>query len=191
MRAELGIASDAYVIGHVGRFVELKNHRFLVEIATHVVRRQPCARFLLVGDGPLRPEIESIVHALGLSQHFIFTGNRRDVPRLMRGAMDCFVFPSRYEGLGRVVWEAQIAGLACLCSEAMPNEVSLTSSMVHRMQLGTSAEDWAEALIEMKLVARPSRQSLASQSARVSILVSQQLIQAIYSEANEGRINWK
>ncbi len=146
LRAELGIAPDSFVVGNVGRFAEQKNHRFLVEIAEYLVRMEPTAVFLLVGDGPLKPEIEALVRERGLSANFIFLGARPDIPRLMIGAMDCFLFPSSYEGLGLVVWEAQAAGLACLISDAVPAEATVATTLVRRLSLAAPAEAWAKEL---------------------------------------------
>ncbi|MEA2542710.1 MAG: glycosyltransferase EpsF, partial [Acidobacteriaceae bacterium] len=120
VRAELGIAQNSFVIGHVGRFAEQKNHRFLVRIAECLARMEPTAVFLLVGTGPLKTEIETLVRECGLSANFIFLGVRGDVQRLMKGAMDCLLFPSSYEGLGLVLWEAQAAGLGCVISDTIP-----------------------------------------------------------------------
>ena len=99
LRAELGIGNDAVVIGHVGRFVEMKNHAFLVRIAQELAPLEPAAHFLLVGDGPLRGAIEKTVREAGLASRFTFAGLRGDVPALMTGVMDAFVLPSLFEGL--------------------------------------------------------------------------------------------
>src|SRR5690606_15972476 len=114
LRADLNIPPNAFVIGHVGRFAEQKNHRFLIEIAAEVCHHDRNARFLLVGDGPLRPRIEQQVAQAGLGERVIFAGLRADVPALMTGVMDCFLLPSLFEGLGIVLIEAQAAGLPCI-----------------------------------------------------------------------------
>jgi glycosyltransferase involved in cell wall biosynthesis len=90
----LDIPTDAFVVGHVGRFNEQKNHAFLVDVAVEVVRREPRMYLLLVGDGPLRPAIEQRVAHAGLSDRTLFASIRLDVPRLMLGAMDVLLFPS-------------------------------------------------------------------------------------------------
>ncbi|MBZ0292006.1 MAG: glycosyltransferase, partial [Anaerolineae bacterium] len=83
VRAEFGIPDGAIVVGHVGRFAEQKNHRFLVEIAKAACEQDPNIYFLLVGDGPLRAEIQEQVERAGLSERVIFAGLRDDIPRLM------------------------------------------------------------------------------------------------------------
>ena len=146
VRQELAIPEDALVIGHVGRFVEQKNHQFLLEIVAEVAKREPKTRLLLVGDGSLRPEIEQQATWLGLRDCIIFAGVRSDVPRLMR-AMDTFLLPSLFEGLGLVLIEAQAAGVPCLFSDVVPEEVDLVQPLIQRLSLSQSAPTWAEALL--------------------------------------------
>jgi glycosyltransferase involved in cell wall biosynthesis len=147
VRAEMGIAADALVLGHVGRFFEQKNHEFLVEIAAEVAKREPRAILLLVGDGPLRTQTEQKVASLGLRDRVIFAGVRADVHQLMLGAMDVFVFPSLYEGLGLVLIEAQAAGIPCVISDTVPQEADLVLPLMRRVSLSASPAIWAEALL--------------------------------------------
>ena len=150
VRAELGIPEDAFVIGHVGRFVPVKNHTFIVDIASEVARREPKFYLLLVGDGPLRPDIEQKIAQKGLCDRVIFAGVRSDVHRLMLGAIDLFLFPSLYEGMGNVRLEAQAAGVFCVVSDTVPKEGDVVKPLVQRMSLSRSAGQWAEAILAAK-----------------------------------------
>lgn len=147
VRASLGLPPDAFVMGHVGRFWKQKNHAFLVEIAAEVARREPRARLLLVGDGPLRGAVERQVEASGLQQRVIFAGVRPDVPNLLRGAMDVFVMPSLYEGLPLVGMEAQAAGLPLVVSDTVTPEVEVLPELVHSLPLARSPAAWADAVL--------------------------------------------
>jgi glycosyltransferase involved in cell wall biosynthesis len=147
VRAELGIPQEARVIGHVGRFAEPKNHRFLIEILAEVARRDPKTYLLLVGSGALRAEVERDVARRSLQDRVVFAGARRDVPRLMLGAMDVFVFPSHYEGLGRVAVEAQAAGLPCLLADTIPPEADVVPGFVRRLPLADPST-WSGAILE-------------------------------------------
>ena len=181
IRSELGIPQEAFVVGHVGRFVEQKNHRFLLEVAEQFCRLDRKAIFLLVGDGPLRPEIENLVCSRGLKERFVFTGVRNDVPRIMKGAMDCFLFPSVYEGLGLVLWEAQAAGLHCIVSDRVPKEADLNEAAVTRLSLATAPGVWARHLTVARSNSRNSSISDSWLSTR-SIEASVGRIESLYSE---------
>lgn len=148
VRDELGIPFGAPVIGHVGRFDEPKNHRFLLEIADAVLKRRPDVHFLLIGDGPLRAEIEVHARQMGLSSKLHFVGIRTDVPRLMLAAMDLFLFPSLHEGLGLCLLEAQAAGLRCLVSDTVPAEVVRLPESVEFLALSAGKDYWSRKSIQ-------------------------------------------
>lgn len=145
VRKALAIPLEATVVGHVGRFVQQKNHEFLVDVAARVLEERPDTWFLLVGDGPLRSGIQANVQQLGLADRFVFAGIRSDVIELMKGAMDVFLFPSLWEGLGRALVEAQAAGLPCVIADVIPDEADVVKPLVQRLSLAQSASIWAEA----------------------------------------------
>ncbi len=147
VRGEFGLPLGVPVVGHVGRFVEPKNHTFLIEIAREVIGRRPDCHFLLVGDGPLRPTVEAQTKALGLCKNIHFTGTRHDVPRLLRGAMDAFVMPSLWEGLPVGLIEAQAAGLPCVVSDRVTTEVALLAERVAFASITTGPELWSDILL--------------------------------------------
>jgi glycosyltransferase involved in cell wall biosynthesis len=149
VRAEFGIPADAFVIGHVGRFSPQKNHAFLVEAAAEAIFQSSNARLLLVGEGPLKQQIEERVRQLGIEKQTIFAGGRSDIPRIMLGAMDVFLFPSILEGLGLVGIEAQAAGVPVVASDVIPKELD-ASPLVTRMSLNQSARQWADVILSQK-----------------------------------------
>lgn len=144
-RKELGIPDGSLVIGHVGRFEPQKNHQFVLEIFAAIRKREKNAVLLLVGDGSLRPAIENRINALGLSGSVLLTGVREDVPALLQ-AMDVFVFPSLYEGLGIAAVEAQAAGLPCVVSDRVSPECKKTE-LVTFISFQAPAEEWAEQVL--------------------------------------------
>jgi glycosyltransferase involved in cell wall biosynthesis len=168
VRAELGIPEDALVIGHVGALWEPKNHKFLVEVMAEVSRREPRTYLLLVGDGPLRPIITEQVAQSGLTEKVIFAGYRTDVPRLLRGAMDIFLFPSFFEGLGLALVEAQAAGLMCVFSDIVPQEADVVSTLVRRLSLALPASAWAEEILAAReargIISQPQALAIVEQS---------------------------
>ncbi len=150
VRKELGVSADTFVVGHIGRFTELKNHPFIIKVFNEVVKKQPNSTLLLVGDGPSRSEIVREVNDAGLTDKVVFTGLRNDIPRLMLGAMDLFLFPSISEGLGLVLVEAQAAALLCVCSDVIPAEADIVEPLINRLPLSLSARVWADKIIKIK-----------------------------------------
>lgn len=125
VRNELNIPVDALVYGHIGRFEPVKNHSFILKIWKELSTKNIHSYLILVGDGVLRKSIEEQADILALKDRIRFVGVRNDIPRLLCG-MDCFLLPSKYEGLPLVCIEAQASGLTCLLSDQVPNEVDIT-----------------------------------------------------------------
>ncbi|WP_161524796.1 glycosyltransferase family 1 protein [Alteribacter lacisalsi] len=142
VKREFGL-EKRFVVGHVGRMIEPKNHRFLLKVFKELRKKEPGAVLLLVGDGDLRRELEREVREENLTGHVRFTGLRNDIPVLLH-AMDVFVFPSIYEGLGLVLLEAQASGLPCIVSEAIQPEADLNLGLMSRRSLHEAPAKWAE-----------------------------------------------
>lgn len=142
IRSELNIQENAFVVGHVGRFAEVKNHSFLLDVFYEVYKADNQAILLLVGDGELKNHIITKVKMLNLDKNVVFTGMRDDIPELL-SAMDTFVFPSIYEGLGIVAIEAQAAGLQTLCADTIPSEAKITE-LFHYISLNEPVTKWAD-----------------------------------------------
>ncbi len=105
IRSDIGVSDDHLVLGTVARFDHPKGHKYLIDAAPTIVQQFPNVRFILVGDGPLRQEIEQQIQQLGLRDHFVLLGFRRDVKQLL-GMFDLFILPSLSEGLPNAVLEA-------------------------------------------------------------------------------------
>lgn len=146
---------DAFVIGHVGRLTYAKNHRFLLSVFSEILKIQKNALLIIIGDGEMREEITQMIHNLKLQDHVRMVGVQEHVEDWLQ-AMDIFIFPSWYEGLGMAAIEAQATGLPVLASENVPEE-ALFSSHTARMELHDGANAWAKKAIE--LVQRNYRES--------------------------------
>lgn len=150
VRTQLGISASAFVIGHVGRFQEQKNHEFILHIAGLLAKKDADIRLLFVGDGLLRTEIKEKVDRMNLGDRIILAGVRSDVPQLMVAAMDMFLLPSLHEGLPLVLLEAQAAGLPCIFSDVITQEVEVVRPLMQRLSLAKTASEWSEEILTTK-----------------------------------------
>lgn len=123
-RKELGL-DDKFIIGHAGHLAAVKNQSFLLGLMPKILKRQPQAYLLLLGEGEDRPILEQKIHDLHLEDHVRMTGNVRNVPDYLN-AMDVFAFPSLYEGMPLSIIEVQSNGLPCVISDQVPKDVFLT-----------------------------------------------------------------
>lgn len=161
LRAELGIPQDAFVLGHVGRFMYQKNHAFLLRVFQRLLSSRQDAWLLLIGEGERMKLIRSEVKKMGIEGKVRFTGTRSDVAKLY-SAMDVFCLPSFYEGLPVVALEAQANGLPCLFSDRMTKEVVLTPGA--RQLSIENPEPWVKAVQEAQrqnICALPERYDIA------------------------------
>lgn len=146
MRRELGL-EDHFVLMNVGNDRFEKNHSFLLKIFKEVRQKEPSALLVLVGRGDW-DKVCTQAAQLGLADRVILTGSRSDVNRVLQ-AGDVFVFPSLYEGMPGAVLEAQAAGLSCLISDTITDEVCLTPLAV-QLPLSLSAQQWAAHVLACK-----------------------------------------
>ena len=145
LRKELKLEGNI-VVGHVGRLTSAKNHEYLFEIFKEIQSIKQEVKLLIVGSGELEKHLRKIAVEQGIDNNIIFLGRRDDVPRIL-SAMDIFVFPSRYEGLGNVLIEAQINGLYCyVSSEAVTKEVKITEN-IEFLSIKKPASFWANRIV--------------------------------------------
>lgn len=145
VRKNLNI-ENKFVIGNIARFSVEKNHSFLVDIFYQVHKKNPNAVLLFVGDGELKEEIGFKLSELGLIDNVIFTGEVKNANDYLQ-AMDVFVFPSLFEGLGTALVEAQTAGLQCIISNVIPNEAIIINDLLNVLSLKNPLV-WAKEILK-------------------------------------------
>ena len=153
MRNNLGI-SDRFVLLHVGRLHEQKNHAFLFEILPEVLKKCPNLVLLVVGTGHLHEPLMKKVSELELSEVVHFLGTRNDVSDLMQAA-DIFLMPSLFEGLPGAAVEAQAAGLPCLLADTISKEAKIIKP-VEFLPIDKSVDIWAERILAYQNYERSS-----------------------------------
>lgn len=184
------IPADATVICHIGRFQPMKNHEFLLKLFAEYIKEHPDSWLILVGEGPLRPAAESLVKELNIDNRVKFTGLRRDIPQILSRA-SVFVFPSKYEGLGGVVLEAQAAGVGCVVSDTLPRNVDMGLDMVDFVSLEASVACWVEAIDKSLSKSRPDYEARYEAFDRRGFTLEHEikLLTSIYENADNNHHN--
>ena len=175
LRKEFGIMDSTIVIGHVGRFVQTKNHTFLVDVFKKYHERNPDSKLLLIGIGPLENQIKDKIRKLDLVESVIFLGQRDDINKLY-SVMDIFCLPSLYEGLPVVGVESQATGLPIIFSNGVSHEaiISKNAKIVPNQETGAYIEKMDEITQENK------QRALASINENMSIKNEAPKLEAIY-----------
>lgn len=148
VRKELGLEGN-FVLGNIGRHVFPKNPLLLLEVFAEVYRKDPTARLLQVGQGELTEQMKEKCHDLKIGEAVIFVGACMDVEKYY-SAMDVFLFPSLWEGLGMVAVEAQTNGLHVVTSDAVPVLADVGAGLFHTVKLSQTADKWAEEVLKYK-----------------------------------------
>lgn len=141
-RKMLNIPSDAFVVGHVGRFSYQKNHEKIIDVFNEINNLNNNSFLLLVGSGELLKKIKNKVKSYGLSNKVVFLSNRQDVAKLL-DTINVFLFPSRYEGISIALIEAQAKGKYCVVSNNV-NYESFFSNKIKVLDLNLSNYEWAK-----------------------------------------------
>lgn len=136
------------VFGHIGRFNNQKNHKFLIEIFSKIKKIKKNSVLILIGDGELKEDIKLLVKNYSLSESVLFLGIRKDIPDLL-SIMDGFIFPSFYEGMPNTVIEAQTSGLPCLISNTITHEIKIVDNLIEFKSLKENSFEWAKSIIKL------------------------------------------
>lgn len=146
-REELGIQDDEIAVIDVARLSEQKNHIFLLKIFEEFMKMESNAKLYLIGSGECEDKIRSYIESHNLSEYVKMLGSRSDVSEIYQAA-DLFVFPSKYEGFGTVIVEAQITNLPVVVSDSVPHETKLCDC-VEFMPLAKTPHEWAETALRL------------------------------------------
>ena len=148
VRKDLGI-EDKLVIGNIGRLSNEKNQEYLLKVFAEVQSEMSDSALLLVGEGEMKADLQQQAEKLGIADKVILYGVTDKVEQLL-WAMDVFAFPSRFEGLGIVVVEAQAAGLPVVCADNVPNE-AVVSDLVQKVSLRSGVDSWVESILHCQV----------------------------------------
>lgn len=181
IRSSLSL-QDEIVIGHVGRFNPVKNHDFLIDAFYGVYKNNQNTRLLLIGNGELYGNIAQKVKKLGLEEAVIFLGATDNVGAYM-SAMDVFMLPSLFEGLGLVGVEAQTSGLRVLASEYVPRVMDVTGT-VDFLKLDKAV--WTQKMIHLQANCGRQEQGNKVKGSRFDIETQSQQLYKYYEKLLES-----
>lgn len=137
---------NAFTLIHVGNLRPEKNHKFLLDVFSVLKHKVADSKLILIGADYMSGEIQRYSEKIGIAEDVLFLGARSDIAGLLQ-AGDVFVFPSLYEGFPGAVLEAEAAGLPCIISDSITNEVCITSD-IHQLSLSLSKRVWSEKILE-------------------------------------------
>lgn len=146
IRKSLSIPVDSYVVGHIGRFFDVKNHEFLTDVFYEIKKIKKNAFLLLIaGEGQLQGQVIEKLHNLKLDDSYLILNHRSDIPELLR-AMDIFIFPSKYEGFPVALVEAQATGLKCLASDVISSDCFFSHNTIP-LNISLPPQRWCNAAL--------------------------------------------
>lgn len=157
MRAKLSLEGKRVFI-HVSNFSPIKNLSFLLPAIEQTVKCVKETRFLFVGDGPVKIELEQAVKEKGLSDYCLFVGRQTDVKSYLNVA-DALLLPSIKEGLPLTVIEAQANGLPCLVSDTVTRECDTGNARFFEL----NEQVWTDELLSFKSLNDEQRTSAANE----------------------------
>lgn len=183
IRKKYKIADSETVVGHVGRFLPVKNHIFIIRVFREYLKINPNSRLMLVGSGPLMDEIKN--EAFDIKEKIIFTGEVNNVDAYL-AAFDIFIFPSIYEGLGIALIEAQATGVPCLATNTIPEEAFVLDNVL-RYSLEDSEIEWASGIDELLKIGKQADVSeLYTRGYDITDMVEK--LSGIYRECRNGKL---
>lgn len=154
IRKKHNINNNTKILGHVGRFEVVKNHRYIIEIFKEYQKENKNSKLMLVGTGTLFDEIKALVNDEKLSDKVIFVGNTLEVYKYY-SAMDIFIFPSIYEGLPLTLVEAQSNGLPMVISDHITEEITLSANILKK-NIGDNPKTWSSYISQLERINAPS-----------------------------------
>lgn len=164
--------NNKFVIGHVGRFMEQKNHNFILELFKIILNKEPNAVLLLLGDGQLQEKMKKKAKNLNIDKSVKFLGNINNINEIYQ-AMDVFLLPSLFEGLPVVGIEAQASGVKCFFSDTITKEVVITENVEYLSLKNDNKEKWANKILKCKNYKRKD--------------MTKEIVQAGYSIIDEAK----
>ncbi len=145
LRKSLGFEEDKTLVGIIARLDPIKNHAVLIESISLLKEQFPDIQLIIVGEGPMQKELQELVNELNLEDYVVFTGLRKDVPRILM-ALDLFVLPSTMEAMSVTLLEAMSASLPVVATDVGGNKEVVVPHVTGELVPPKDAEQLAGAI---------------------------------------------
>jgi glycosyltransferase involved in cell wall biosynthesis len=188
VRAELGLAPDAVVVGSVGNLLPLKNYANLVRWFQEFAAAFPQVQLVIIGEGEERQALDDLIARRNLGAKVKLVGFRTDIPRVL-GAMDIFAFPSLSEGLPRAVMEAMAAGLPCVVMQVGGNPEAVEDGQTGYVVAPEDGPGFKEALLRLIQDGALRKKMGAAGKKRAFTLFNPERLAAEYTELYHAVLN--
>ncbi len=173
---ELGVSRDAKVIGIVARLDKVKNHEMFLRVAVNVQQCVPNAQFLIVGDGPMRSNLEDLARQLHLDDCVHFVGERADIPDILR-MLDLFVLTSHIEANPVSILEAASTGLPVVATNVGSVSESVREGINGHLITPNDEESMSSRIVE--LLTHPQRARVMGAAGRAHVVANWSLDQMV------------
>lgn len=191
LRETFGIKDNTLVIGHIGRFVEVKNHKFIVHLAQKFKTSfDGNFKFMLVGEGPIKNEIIEFVENGNLNENVSFLKPTKNITQYLN-IFDCFILPSFYEGLPITIIEAQAVGIPCIVSSSVTRECDLNLGLVEFLDIDRDNDKWSTAIVKTKNMEFPGKEriKILLKTEGFDIRHTTEILENMYQDGKEFNIS--
>ncbi|PMB84642.1 glycosyltransferase [Dolosicoccus paucivorans] len=186
VRTRWQVPEDHYLIGHIGRLEEVKNHQLTLELAQWIKNQQLPMTIVIIGTGKLKEALKEQVKEKGLESVVLFTGRLHPIANYLP-ALDGVILPSFVEGLPTTMIETQLVGLPAVLSDTITKEVDLELGLLTYLPLDSPISKWYDELITLIEMSKPSTRSRIEQASLKGF--TNEAASSIYTQYLSGFIN--
>lgn len=192
VRKSFGLNSSHTVIGAIGRFTWQKGFKYLIHSIPSIIQNHPRTKFLLVGEGPLKKELEDLAGKLNIKENIIFPGFRNNIDNIL-SAVDIFVVPSILEGFPMVILEAMAMARPIIASNIPGISEQIingsTGILVPPKSSEAISKTLTDLIVNQNKAKRIGEKAMAYVNSNFSVEKMVFKTQKIYQELLEGNIN--
>lgn len=175
---------DSFIVGNISRMTSVKNQSFLIDVFNEILKLEKKAKLLLIGEGPLKKQLEAKTEKLGIQDDVIFYGTTNKVNEILQ-SMDVFVLPSLFEGVPVTIIEAAASGIKYVISDTIDSHLK-SNELEVKLNLNSTAEEWAKEILKSSKTYNRNNQSDLLKMSGFDIEEETKKLKIIYENALKG-----